>query len=123
MAKNLSFFRTTLAVAAVGAFATPALAVPEEVTVSRSGVATVISRSVSYADLDMSKMADREILKSRVNRVAVQVCRDLDLHNSRGIMSFTSFHEPCVRNARQDALAQVPGIRFAVAYRFAGEWD
>lgn len=101
----------------------PALAAPEEITVARSGIGTVISKPVSYGDLDLSKLADREILKWRVNRVAVQVCRDLDLYNSRGIQSFTSFHQPCVVNARQDALNQVPGGRFPSAYRLPGEWD
>jgi len=124
--RNSGLLRIALLAASAGFVGAPAALAaigPEAVTVSRGAEGMVISRSVSYADLDLSKEVDRNILKSRVNRVAVQICRDLDIHNPWSLHSSTTFHEPCVKNARADALARIPGARFSSPYRFAGEGD
>lgn len=98
----------------------------EQVTVhSRSQGTSVmsVSRDVNYGDLDLTKPEDVERLKARTNRAAVEVCRELDHRNPWSMTDLFGTHQPCVRSAQQQALAQVPGIAVPARYRFAGEGD
>ena len=70
--------------AAIAVTATPALAqnAPEEIIVSgRYGKVPdnvqSLSQAVSYADLDLSKASDRQILRQRVNLTARFLCEKL----------------------------------------------
>jgi len=95
----------------------------EQVTVHSRGQGMTVSRDVNYSDLDLTKPEDVERLKARTNRAAVQVCRDLDHRNPWSMTDLFGAHIPCVTNAQQQALAQVPRIVVPSRYRFAGEGD
>jgi UrcA family protein len=95
----------------------------EQITVHSTGKGMTVSREVNYGDLDLRKPEDVERLKARTNRAAVQVCRDLDYRNPWAITGLFGERMPCVRNAQQQALAQVPGIVVPPRYRFVGEGD
>ena len=95
----------------------------EQITVHSRGQGMTVSREVNYADLDLTKPEDVEQLKARTNRAAVQVCRELDHRNPWSMTDLFGAHAPCVRNAQQQALAQVPGIVVSSRYRFVGEGD
>jgi len=101
-----------------------AASIPDEQITVRSGIrGMTVSRDVNYGDLDLTKPEDIERLKARTNRAAVQVCRDLDHRNPWSMTDLFGAHIPCVTNAQQQALAQVPGIVVPSRYRFAGEGD
>ena len=105
-------------------FAAQAAPLPgEQITVHSRGQGMSVSREVNYGDLDLTKPEDVERLKARTNRAAVQVCRELDHRNPWSMTDLFGAHMPCVRNAQQQALAQVPGIVVSSRYRFAGEGD
>jgi UrcA family protein len=95
----------------------------EQVIVHSRGQGMTVSRDVNYGDLDLTKPEDVERLKERTNRAAVQVCMDLDHRNPWSMTGLFGAHMPCVRNAQQQALAQVPGIVVPSRYRFVGEGD
>jgi UrcA family protein len=95
----------------------------EQVIVHSRGQGMSVSREVNYGDLDLTKPEDVERLKARTNRAAVQVCRELDHRNPWSMTDLFGAHAPCVRNAQQQALAQVPGIVVPARYRFVGEGD
>jgi UrcA family protein len=95
----------------------------EQVIVHSRSQGMSVSRDVNYADLDLTKPEDVERLKARTNRAAVQVCRDLNHRNPWAMTDLFGAHMPCVRNAEQQALAQVPGIVVSPRYRFVGEGD
>jgi UrcA family protein len=95
----------------------------EQVTVHSRGQGMSVSREVNYGDLDLTKPEDVQRLKARTNRAAVQVCSELNDRNPWSITGLFGAHAPCVRNAQQQALAQVPGVVVPSRYRFAGEGD
>jgi UrcA family protein len=95
----------------------------ERITVHAGVTAMSVSRDVNYSDLDLTKPEDVARLKSRTNRAAVQVCIELYDRNPWAISSLFGARAPCVRNAQQQALAQVPGVVVPSRYRFAGEVD
>jgi UrcA family protein len=95
----------------------------EQVTVHSRSQGMSVSREVNYGDLDLTKPEDVERLKARTNIAAVQVCRELDHRNPWAMTDLFGAHAPCVRNAQQQALAQVPGIVVPSRYRFVGEGD
>jgi len=95
----------------------------EEVIVHPGNQAMSASREVSYRDLDLSKPDDIAVLEARTNRAAVQVCTELNDRNPWSMRSLFGNHAACVTNARQQALADVPGIAVSSGYRFASEGD
>ena len=97
--------------------------VGEQITVQAGGIGMSVSRDVNYSDLDLTKPEDVARLKARTNRAAVQVCTELNNRNPWSISDLFGEHAPCVRNAQQQALAQVPGVVVPPRYRFAGEGD
>lgn len=94
-----------------------------QITVRSGFRGMTVWRNVNYGDLDLTKPEDVQRLKARTNRAAVQVCRDLDHRNPWSMTALFGAYIPCVRNAQQEALAQVPGIVVPSRYRFAGEGD
>lgn len=98
---------TALAGAAALAAAAPAAAQPvEEVTVTGhlSGArVNSLSEAVSYADLDLARHADREILRVRVNTTARRLCTQLNQDSP----SPANLGKSCQDFAVRDAMDQV----------------
>lgn len=97
----------TLAAAAVTLAGAPAFAQSvEELTVTGHSMKNdrqVLSRAVSFADLDLTRQADRKMLRSRVSDTAGDVCEEL---NEPG-PSAANLGRSCQEIAMRDAFAQV----------------
>ena len=97
----------TLAAAAVALAGAPASAQSvEELTITGHSVKNdrqMLSRAVSFADLDLTRQADRKMLRSRVSDTAGDVCDEL---NEPG-PSAANLGRSCQEIAMRDAMAQV----------------
>ena len=86
----------------------PALAqTVEELTVTGrmgpDGEPASLSRTVSYADLDLTMSADREVLKSRIRDTARDLCDELGENNT----TYTPLVPSCRTSAYNSAMPQI----------------
>ncbi|HZZ31810.1 MAG TPA: UrcA family protein [Phenylobacterium sp.] len=95
----------TLAAAAALCVGAPALAqATDEVTVTgHTPYAESLSRTVSYADLDLNRQADRDQLVMRIQETAGSLCDQLNQEPS----SFHNMGVSCQDVAVRDAMSQV----------------
>jgi UrcA family protein len=72
-----------------------------------------VEKTVSYADLDLSKDADVTTMEGRIRDAARDDCRELDRRFPAAIYApvGTVGTRSCVRDATNQALAQLDGIR------------
>ncbi len=101
------FALATLAAAAVTLAGAPAFAqTVEELTVTGHSMKNdrqILSRAVSFADLDLTRQSDRKMLRARVSDTAGDVCEEL---NEPG-PSAANLGRSCQEIAMRDAFAQV----------------
>ena len=78
---------------------------------TRSPALTVmLTQRVSYHDLDLSKEADAQELKTRIHAAAVDVCKELDHRYPKTIyIPITATHN-CARDAEKAGLTQAEAI-------------
>lgn len=76
---------------------------PPETTLS-------ISQQVRYGDLDLSKPSDVDELRDRLSAAARDNCRQLDLRFPREIHIPDQSRFQCLRNGRNNAVAQLEAI-------------
>lgn len=69
-----------------------------------------ITKGVSYADLDLSKEADVDILKERIREAAVDACRQLH-RRYPGALNQSTGKQGCVQGATEQAMAQLDALR------------
>ena len=69
-----------------------------------------VDQDVSYADLDLSKTADLDTMKSRIRQAAKDSCNELDRKFPRTIY-IPAFGRNCVKDAADQALARLDEIR------------
>jgi len=106
-----------IATSAIGAFAIAAPALAQstvgELTVTgawyENGRPVTLSRAVSYADLDLRYQRDQEVLRTRVNATARDICDQLGEDRP----NHTNIGRSCQDRAVADAMNQ---MRAAVAY-------
>jgi UrcA family protein len=89
----------------------PALAEPVVVRANPQPVSTV---HVGFADLNLASLADRELLRKRINRAAADVC-----DYSPGPTTLYEYREArgCMRTSRADGYRQMEQL---IAMRSAG---
>ena len=71
-----------------------------------------LSRTVSFADLDLTTRAGQEVLRIRIKDTARGICRDLGEGPGNGGPLLASCEDQAIRDAR-------PQVRRAVRYAFA----
>ena len=68
-----------------------------------------VEQNVSYADLNLSKEADADVMRQRLKAAALQGCKELDHRFPRSI--YVPVHDTnCVKDATARALAKLDGI-------------
>jgi UrcA family protein len=97
----------------------PPFSMHENETPLKGGMKTstiMVSRTVGYDDLDLSKSSDRARLNRRIDIAAHIACRELDNRFPPSVYVPVSGSEDCVGNARREALAMADIPRYQPEY-------